>query len=114
MAAPTAPARGHLIWVDFSPHAGHEQANRRPALVVSTAEFTALTRFTIVCPITSQVKRYTFEVPLPVGLPVSGVVLCDQVRSFDCVARNAVYVGDAPFEVVEEVLARIRPLFEDE
>ncbi len=113
MSTPTAPARGHLIWVDFSPHAGHEQANRRPALVVSTAEFTALTGFAIVCPITSQVKRYTFEVALPPDLAVSGVVLCDQVRSFDCTARNAVFVGQAPVEVVEEVLARIRPLFED-
>ena len=113
MAGPSTPARGHLSWVDFSPHAGHEQANRRPALVVSTAEFTALTIFTILCPVTSQMKGYTFEVQLPPGLPVSRVVQCDQVRSFDCAARNAVYVGDASAEVVAEVLARIRPLFED-
>lgn len=113
MVAPQAPARGHLIWVDFSPQAGHEQAGRRPALVISTAEFTAVTGFTIVCPITSQVKGYPFEVVLPPGLPVSGVVLCDQERSFDCSARNAECVGDAPAEVVDEVLARIRPLFEE-
>lgn len=113
MVAPQAPAHGYLIWGDFSPQAGHEQAGRRPALVISTAEFTAVTGFTIVCPITSQVKGYPFEVLLPPGLSVSGVVLCDQERSFDCSARNAVYVGDAPAEVVDEVLALIRPCFED-
>lgn len=113
MVAPQAPDRGQLIWVDFSPHAGHEQAGRRPAIVISDAKFSAVTGFVIVCPITSQVKGYPFEVLLPPGLPVSGVILCDQERSFDCSARNAVDVGDAPSEVVDEVLARIRPLFED-
>lgn len=113
MAAPTTPARGHLIWVDFNPQAGHEQANRRPALVISTGEFTAVTGFTLVCPITSRVKGYPFEVALPTGLPVQGVVLCDQLRSFDCTARNAVYIGDATPELVNEVLERIRPMFDE-
>lgn len=110
---PTAPDRGHLIWIDFSPHAGHEQGGRRPGLIVSPALFNANSKFALACPVTSKVKGYPYEVAIPDGLPLKGVILCDQLKSLDWVARNAVYICDLPAEVMDEVLARIRPLFED-
>ncbi|WP_168121856.1 type II toxin-antitoxin system PemK/MazF family toxin [Paenibacillus sp. HB172176] len=79
----TIPERGDLVWLDFDPQAGHEQAGRRPAIVLSEADFNDLTGFAFVCPITKQVKEYPFEVALPEGLPFTGVVLTDQLKSLD-------------------------------
>ena len=83
-----APDRGDLIWIDFDPQAGHEQAGRRPALVLSPRGYHQRTHLAIVCPVTSQRKGYPFEVPLPDGLAISGVVLADQVNSIDRRARR--------------------------
>ena len=77
------PDRGDLVWIDFTPQAGHEQAGRRPGLVLSPRAYHNRTPFVVVCPITSKVKGYPFEVALPPGLPVGGVVLADQVKSLD-------------------------------
>ena len=83
------PGRGDLIWVNFTPQAGHEQAGRRPALVLSPAAYNRKTGLAIACPVTSHAKGYPFEVVLPDGLPVSGVVLADHVRNIDWQARHA-------------------------
>src|SRR6266478_99775 len=72
-----APDRGDLVWLEFNPQAGHEQAGRRPALVISPGVYNRRVGLALFCPVTSQVKRYPFEVALPPGLPVSGVVLSD-------------------------------------
>lgn len=113
MSTPAAPDRGHLVWIDFSPHAGHEQAGRRPGLIVSKALFNQSSHFAVACPITSQVKGYPYEVAIPSGLPVQGVILCDQLKSLDWAARTAVYICDLPEDVMDEVLARIRPFFDE-
>lgn len=113
MTTPTAPDRGHLVWIDFSPHAGHEQAGRRPGLIVTKALFNSASRFAIACPVTSQVKGYPYEVAIPAGLPIQGVILCDQLKSLDWSARSAVYNCELPQETMDEVLSLIRPLFED-
>jgi len=105
-----APDRGDLVWIDFDPQAGHEQAGRRPALVLSPRAYHQVTPFAIVCPITSTRKGYPFEVELPAGLPVSGVVLADQVKSIDRRVRRIEPAGKAPTEVTETVLAKIMPL----
>jgi mRNA interferase MazF len=110
---PTTPDRGHVVWIDFSPHAGHEQGGRRPGVIVTKSRFTTATSFAVACPVTSQVKGYPFEVAIPPGLPVQGVILCDQFKSLDWSARSAVFICELPDEVMDEVLARIRPLFED-
>jgi mRNA interferase MazF len=91
---------------------GREQAGRRPALVVSPAPYNARTGLALVCPITSQVKGYPFEVPLPLGLPVTGVVLADHLKSLDWRARRADFVATVPDAVVDEALARIALLIE--
>lgn len=104
------PDRGHLVWLTFDPHAGREQAGRRPALIVSPAAYNGRARLALVCPITGQIKGYPFEVPLPSGLVVSGVVLADHLKSVDWAARRAAFAGKAPEGVLSEVLAKLAPL----
>ncbi|MEK5478998.1 type II toxin-antitoxin system PemK/MazF family toxin [Paenibacillus sp. FSL R5-0407] len=89
----THPRRGDLVWLDFDPQAGHEHAGRRPAIVLSEADFNELTGFAVVCPITSQIKDYPFEVVLPEGLPFSGVALTDQFKSLDVRKRRIHIAG---------------------
>ena len=105
-----APDRGDLVWIDFDPQAGHEQAGRRPALVLSPRAYHQVTPFAVICPITSTRKGYPFEVALPAGLAVGGVVLADQVKSIDRRGRRIEHAGKAPPEVVDEVVAKILPL----
>jgi mRNA interferase MazF len=106
-AAPYAPARGDVIWIDFSPQAGREQAGRRPALVLSTFDYNLRVGLALVCPVTSRVKGYLSEVPLPDGMPVSGVVLADQVKSVDWRARRAHFICAVPAQTFRQVRFRI-------
>jgi len=76
------PERGDVIWLEFNPQAGHEQAGHRPALVVSLAAYNGKTSLALVCPITTQVKGYPFEVEIPDGLPVAGVILADRSNAW--------------------------------
>jgi mRNA interferase MazF len=101
------PERGDLVWLSFDPRAGHEQAGRRPALVLSPAAYNAKSGLMLACPITSRVKGYPFEVALPSGLPIAGVVLADQIRSLDWAARRAEKAGEVPKGVLAEVVERI-------
>lgn len=104
---PTCPDRGHLVWISLDPQSGHEQAGRRPAIVLSPAGYNRPLGLALFCPITSQVKGYPFEVPVPKGLVVSGVVLADQVKCLDWRSRRADYAGRAPDELVDEVVRRL-------
>jgi len=101
------PDRGDFIWLSFTPQAGHEQAGRRPALVLSPKEYNKRSGLALVCPVTSQIKEYPFEVLLPSKLKVSGVILSDHVRSVDWRARNAEIIQQAPIQTLNEVLAKI-------
>jgi len=100
---PYSPDCGDLVWFDFDPQAGHEQAGRRPALVLSTRFFNLRTSLAYVCPITSKNKGYPFEVLLRPGLPVHGAILCEHMRSMDWRVRNAILIGKAPDDVLLEV-----------
>jgi mRNA interferase MazF len=106
------PQRGDVIWITLNPQAGHEQAGRRPAIVVSPGAYNGKAGLVILCPITSQVKGYPFEVRIPGGLPVKGVILADQVKSLDWKARKAEQVCKLPPDVTREVLAKLRVLLE--
>lgn len=101
------PEAGDLIWLDFDPQAGREQAGRRPALVLSPAIFQRKTSLVWVCPITSKEKGFPFEVVLPEGLGVRGVVLCAHLRSLDWRARHAIRIGPVPAGVLAEVRQRV-------
>jgi mRNA interferase MazF len=104
------PQRGDVIWITLNPQAGHEQAGRRPAVVLSPAAYNGKVGLAILCPITSQVKGYPFEVGIPDGLPVRGVILSDQVKSLDWRARNAERMCTLPPDVVAESLAKLNVL----
>ncbi|MGH7201717.1 MAG: endoribonuclease MazF [Planctomycetaceae bacterium] len=108
------PHRGDLVWLQFNPQTGHEQAGRRPALVVSPRAYNEKAGLALVCPVTSQVKGYPFEVVLPDHLKVKGAVLSDQLKSLAWRARQAKRITVAPPDVLDEVLARIQSLLEPE
>lgn len=103
------PDRGDVVWLQFNPQAGHEQAGRRPALVLSPSAYNGKVGLAILCPITSQVKGYPFEVGIRSG-KVDGVVLSDQVKNLDWRVRNAELVERANDSVVEEVLHKLATL----
>ena len=104
------PDRGDAVWITLDPQAGHEQAGRRPALVLSPSAYNGRVGLALFCPITSQIKGYPFEVTLPAGSPVSGVVGADQVKSLDWRARRAARIGAVSEEVVAQVLERLQML----
>lgn len=104
---PYQPDRGDFAYLHFTPHAGTEQAGRRPALVLSPKEFNIATGLAFVCPMANQMKGGSFEVQVPRGAGMTGVVLSDQLRSLDWLARNAEFHSKAPQGLIEEVLARI-------
>lgn len=106
------PDRGDIVWIQFNPQAGHEQAGERPAIIVSPAAYNQKTGLSLMCLITSRVKGYPFEVVLPDDLEISGVILADQIKSLDWQARNARFAQKASHEVINEVLAKIKVLFD--
>jgi mRNA interferase MazF len=89
--------------LDFDPSSGHEQAGWRPALVVSEERYNSRVGLMLVCPVTTQVKGFPFEVPVPDGGKIRGVVLSDHVKSVDYTARKAKFIEAAPSEVLRTV-----------
>ena len=106
------PERGDLVWLNFTRHAGHEQAGHRPALVLSPGTYNGKTGLMLCCPVTSQVKGYPFEVMLDGDSPVRGAVLADQVKSVDWQARKTRKAGRADAHAVERALSLIGALLE--
>ena len=105
---PYVPQRGDVVWLDFDPQAGHEQAGRRPALVLTPGSYNGRVGLMLCCPLTTRIKGYPFEVALA-GRPASAV-LSDQVKSFDWRTRRAAKKGTARAEEVARVLGRVRAL----
>ncbi len=104
------PDRGDVVWLWFSPQAGHEQSGRRPALTISPRVYNEAAGLALFCPLTSKAKGYPFEVAIPPGVEVGGVVLADQVKSLDWEIRQAEYALTLPEPVVSEVLEKVRAL----
>ena len=104
------PDAGDFVWLTFDPQAGREQAGRRPALVLSPKIYNARSGLALACPITSQVKGYPFEVPVPAGYGAAGVILADHLKSIDWRARHAERLGRCTNEVMGEVRAKLAPL----
>ena len=100
------PKRGDVVWLHFNPQVGHEQAGRRPAVVLSPESYNEKTSLALFCPVTNQVKGYPFETTLSPALPVSGVALCDQIKSLDWVARKAEFICELPEETIDEVVGK--------
>ena len=104
------PKRGDVVWLNFNPQSGHEQAGRRPAVVLSPQAYNQKVGLAIFCPITNQQKGYPFEVVIPAGLGATGVILSDQVKSLDWRVRRAEYLNTLPGPVVGEVLQKLKTL----
>ena len=101
------PERGDVVWIDMDPQAGHEQAGRRPALVVSPASYNGPALLALLCPITSKTKDYPFEVRIPDGVPIIGTILADQVKSMDWTARKARFICKVPDACVNRAITMI-------
>ena len=96
----------------MNPQKGHEQAGRRPALVLSPEEYNRKTGLAVFCPVTNQQKGYPFEVGIPSGSGVTGVILSDQIKTLDWRSRNAEFFCEIDDSVKEEVLAKISALLD--
>lgn len=106
------PDQGDIVWLDFDPQAGHEHSKRRPAIIITPMIYNARKfRLALVCPITSVIKGYPFEVPLPDGMKTKGAILSDQVKSFDWEAREASFIEKVPLSILKEVSAKAKTLF---
>ena len=101
------PERGDIIWINLNPQAGHEQAGRRPAVVLSPKSYNEKTGLTILCPVTGKVKGYPFEVIIPDGFSVNGSILSDHVKILDWRARNAENIFSLPEETISLVLKKL-------
>jgi mRNA interferase MazF len=104
------PQCGDVVRISLNPQAGHEQAGRRPAMVLSPRSYNGKTGLAIFYPITSHIKGYPFEVILPAGLPITGAILSDQVKSLDWRARNAELICTLPAEIVSEITQKLGAL----
>jgi mRNA interferase MazF len=107
------PRRGDAVWITLFPQAGHEQSGRRPAVVLSPEAYNAKAGLALLCPVTSQVKGYPWEVRIPDGLAISGVVLADQVKSLDWRSRSAVRICTLPETAIGEILGKLGTLLHD-
>jgi mRNA interferase MazF len=102
--------RGDAVWITLNPQAGHEQAGRRPAAVLSPAAYNRRVGLALLCPITTHVKGYPFEVALPAGSPLTGVILSDQVKSLDWRVRAVAFIAALPHATIDEVLQKLATL----
>ncbi|GAA0370785.1 endoribonuclease MazF [Bacillus horti] len=101
------PDRGDLVWLQFDPQSGYEQAGKRPALVISPATYNGKVGLSLFCPVTSRVKGYPFEVILPQNLPIEGVILSDQIKNLDWQSRQTKFICKVPQETLIEVISKV-------
>jgi mRNA interferase MazF len=106
------PKRGDIVWLNFQPQTGIEQGGRRPAVVLSNSNYNKVVGLVIFCPITSKIKGYPFEVPLPANFPIAGVVLVDQVKSLDWQKREAEFIGKLEAITIEKISGLLGKIIE--
>ena len=104
------PDRGDMVRINFNPQAGHEQSGRRPAVILSPAFYNGKVGLVLLCPVTSKIKGYPFEVLIPDGYAVRGVVLADQVKSLDWRIRKTEQIAKLPDDVINEILGKLSTL----
>jgi mRNA interferase MazF len=108
MAGRYVPDAGDVVWISFDPQAGHEQAGHRPAVVLSPAAYNGKTSLMLCCPLTTQIKKYPFEVIVAGARP--SAVLVDQIKSLDWRKRRARRKGAISAAELAEVRAKVRAL----
>ncbi|MBN1902592.1 endoribonuclease MazF [Candidatus Sumerlaeota bacterium] len=107
------PERCDVIWISLNPRKGREQSGLRPAVVLSPGKYNEKVGLLICCPVTSQVKEYPFEVKIPDGLPVSGVILADQVKSLDWRKRHAAFICRLPQKIIHAAINKLGVLLQE-
>lgn len=100
------PEQGDIVWLEFDPQAGHEQAGLKPALVISPSLYNRTVGLAIFCPIISKIKGYPFEVLLPKDFKVKAAILSDQIKNLDWRIRKAKFITKVPREIFKEVIAK--------
>lgn len=111
---PYIPNRGDIVWLNFTPQSGHEQAGKRPGLVLSPKVYSKISGLALVCPITSKEKGLIFELSLPANCQIKGVVLMDQIRSVDFRARKISFIEKLDKEVLKTVQGSLISLLIEE
>ena len=109
MSKEYVPDAGDIVWLEFDPQAGREQSGHRPALVLSPADYNAKVSLAVCCPLSSQKKGYPFEVPIGAGKS-AGVVLSDQIKSFDWRIRKAKFKSKISPTQLRQVREHIKVL----
>jgi mRNA interferase MazF len=104
------PSRGDIVYLNFDPTKGHEQRGHRPAFVISPLGYNEKSSLALFMPITKQQKGYPFEVFLPSGMKIQGVILADQIKCLDWQSRGVQFIESVPESVIKEVQAKIEPL----
>lgn len=104
------PQQGDIAWINFMPQVSPEQSGRRPSLILSRNSYNQTVGLALICPITSRIKGYPSEVPIPSGLPITGMVLADQVKSLDWQNRQIEFICEAPLTLTNEVILVLRTL----
>ncbi|MET4898960.1 endoribonuclease MazF [Sphingomonadaceae bacterium jetA1] len=104
------PDSGDIVWVNFDPQAGHEQAGHRPALVLSPARYNGLRGMMLCCPLTTKLKGYPFEVVISQNPP--SAILADQIKNLDWRARKARRKGEVTAAVLADVRAKLKALLQ--
>ena len=103
------PDRGDIVWLDFDPQSGHEQSGHRPAFVISPIAYNQRSNLALLCPITSKIKGWKFEVLLT-DTKTKGVILADQIKSLDWQARKIDFIEKASVSIIDEVIGKIEAL----
>jgi mRNA interferase MazF len=106
------PEKGDIVWLMFDAQVEHEQAGRRPALIASPQRYNKINGLSLAYPITSKIMHYPFEVNIPPGLPINGVILADQIKNLDWIGRNAEFICALPSDVMNDVIAKTLTLLE--
>ena len=106
------PERGDVVWISLAPQPGHKQTERRLAVVLSPQAYNSRVGLAVLCPITSQIKGYPFEVLIPPDLPIEGAILADQAESLNWRVHRAELICSFPPAIVDEVLGKLRALLE--
>jgi mRNA interferase MazF len=112
ISEPYCPEAGDLVWIEFDPQQGLEQRGRGPALVLTPRRYNQRSGLCVLCPITSRQKGYPFEVAIPAGHSVAGVVLSDQVESLSWQMRGSEFAGRAPAAVLQQAKGKIKALLQ--
>ena len=105
------PRQGDIVFLDFNPQSGHEQAGRRPGVIVSNDQFFQKTKLALVCPITNSNNNFPLHIPLDDRIKTTGMVLCEHVKCLDVISRNVQFVEKMPEDIVGKIILYIQAFF---